>query len=100
MNGSRVMAKIAGIESTAKIRSVTSITIMVKSERGQHPPPIHVHLKVFVMKFARNRKDPTAHPQHPTLGEIVRWTFSKEHLRRRDQQEETEEIKNEMKALH
>src|SRR5438105_13300936 len=28
------------------------------------------------------------------------WTFSKKHLRRRDQQEETKEIKNEMKALH
>src|SRR5438046_5053343 len=52
------------------------------------------------MKFARNRKNPTAHPQYPTLGEIMRWTLSKKHLRRSDQQEETEEIKNEMKALH
>src|SRR6266487_4856547 len=52
------------------------------------------------MKFARNRQDPTTRPQHPTLGEIMRWTFSKKHLCRRDQQEEPEEIENEMKALH
>src|SRR5205823_11994457 len=37
--------------------------------------------------------------QHPALGEIMRGTFSKKHLCRRDQQEVPEEIKNEMKAL-
>src|SRR5215467_6891100 len=52
------------------------------------------------MKFARNRQNPTAPSQHPTLGKIMRWPFSNEHLYRGDQQENTEEIKNEMKAVH
>ena len=55
---------------------------------------------MFGVEFARNRKDPTARPQYPTLCEIASWMFSKKHAGCGDKQKETEKIENEMKALH
>src|SRR6185437_15795458 len=52
------------------------------------------------MKFARDGKYATAHTQHPALREVMCWTFSKEHLRSRDQQKKPEKIKNKMKPMH
>src|SRR6266516_194599 len=52
------------------------------------------------MEFARNRKNPAAHPQHPTLSEIARCMLPKEHSRCRDKQKQTEKIQDEMKALN
>src|SRR5436309_2686565 len=52
------------------------------------------------MEFARNRKNPPAHPQHPTLSEIACCMLPKEHSRCRDEQKQTEKIQDEMKALH
>ena len=55
---------------------------------------------MFFMEVASNRKNPAAHLQHPTLCEIASWMFPKQHAGRSDEQEETEEIKNEMKTVH
>jgi len=57
-------------------------------------------VKMFVMEFTRNRKDPTACPQHPALCEITRCMFLKKHSPCCDEEEETKKIKNKVKALH
>src|SRR4029077_1956567 len=71
-----------------------------QSERSEHPAAVYAHVKMFVVEFTRNRKDPPARPQHPTLCEIMRCAFCKKHSRCCDEQEETEKIENEVKALH
>jgi hypothetical protein len=100
MNGSRVIAKIAGIESTAERQVRDFNHDHGQSERGKHPPVIHAHSKVLVVEFVRNRKEPLANPHHPGFGKLGRWMLLKQHAHCRDEQEDTKNIKDEMKALH
>src|SRR5882762_3560417 len=52
------------------------------------------------MKFARDRKNPAAHPDRPTLRKLARRMPFKQHSQRGEQKKQAEEIKKEMKPLH
>src|SRR5262245_47877728 len=57
-------------------------------------------MKVLRVEVERNRKDPTTCTQQPAFAEVLRLMFSKKHARRRDKQEDTEEVKHEVKTFH
>ena len=55
---------------------------------------------MLVVEVVRNGKEPLADPHHPGFRELGRWMLLKQHAHCRDEQEDTKNIKDEMKALH
>ena len=71
MNGSSVIAKIAGIESTAKITSVTAINAMTTNIGvNQRTPSLTTVMRAAVVLVAQAQM--AAHPAHQRIGLEVR----------------------------
>ena len=87
MNGSVVMAKIAGIESSAKTTSVVSMTISTINKRRCHQDAVHARKEFLVVKFFTDRHNaPENFDDRILFGMNARFALRRQLVRGKDQE--------------